>query len=348
MSTENKILSLSLRPRNLNEFIGQDEVTKTLKTQFESGRVPHFFIISGDSGSGKTSLSRVIALLLQEPNKKRKGWYEEPTIPYSDIKKYDIKEINASDKNGIDDIRSIIEMLKMKPFKPSVVKVYILDEAHQLTTAAQNALLAALEDPPEHVYFIFCTNTITKLLATLKRRAYIIYTKTLDTNEVNSLLQVAKERTNSSKDMKPLEEVLNTFDISSPGLVIQAAEKYINGTEVHNCISSNTLGTLDTFSLCKLITTGVWKNVAPVLKDAKKEDIFMIRNCVLGYLKTVLLGSTDKKATGFAQAIKVIGESPLDDLPMFLACICLACDKITASKTTTTTSVKAAPKPVPM
>ncbi len=327
-----KVLTLSLRPQNLDELIGQDEIVKTLKNQFESGRIPHFFIISGASGTGKTTLSRILALMLQEPERYKAGAKaESKTISYSDIKKYDIREINASDKNGIDDIRNMIENMKMKPFQPSIAKIFILDEAHQLTTPAQNALLAAAEDTPDHVYFIFCTNQITKLLATLKRRAYIIDTNTLEPSDIGTLLQNAKDKTKSDRDMAPLEEVLITFDITSPGFILQAAEKYINGAEPLNCISSS-VSNLDTQSLCRLVLKGIWKDIVPVLKNVKKEDIFMVRNCVLGYLKSTLLGTLDKKASGIAQAIKIIGESPLDDLPMFLANICLACDKINPPK----------------
>ena len=158
-----RVLSISMRPENLEEFLCTDTV-EIVKKQFESKRIPHFFLLVGESGSGKTTLARIITMKLQNTN-------------IYNTSKYDIKEINGSDKNGVDDVRQILNTINFKPMGPSLAKVIIIDEAHQLTTAAQNALLKDTEDTPEHVYFILCTNNDSKILAALKRRAFIIQTK---------------------------------------------------------------------------------------------------------------------------------------------------------------------------
>jgi DNA polymerase-3 subunit gamma/tau len=317
MTSTDKILSVSLRPKKLDDIIGQDDIIKSVRSQFESGRVPHFFLIVGFSGSGKTSLARIIASMLQLKN------------PLNDkidanISKYDIKEINASDKNGVDDIRDLLETIRYKPLQPSLNKVIIFDEAHQLTTQAQNALLKDTEDTPDHVYFIFCTNNDSKILATLKRRAYIINTHGINQDGIHKLLLVAKKKAGFKNETKELEDALIENDINLPGLILQAAEKYFNGCNITESIYSVAEGAIDTKKLCNLLSKGSWKELVPLLKSMTKEDIVMIRNCVLGYFKAILLNSGSIK---IAQAMKIIGEEPLTyELPVFLANICIACD----------------------
>lgn len=313
-----KVLSVSMRPNKLDDIIGQDDIIKLIKSQFESGRVPHFFLIVGVPGSGKTSLARIIAMMLQTENPLK------DKIDTS-ISKYDIKEINASDKNGVDDVRELLENIRYKPLAPSLNKVVIFDEAHQLTTQAQNALLKDTEDAPEHVYFIFCTSNDSKILATLKRRAYIINTHGINQESIHKLLLIAKKKANFKEDTQELEEALIENDINSPGLILQAAEKYFNGLDIMDCIyGTNSENGIDTKKICQLMSKGDWKSLSPILKTMTKEDIVMVRNCTLGYFKVILLNSGSIK---IAKAIKIISEE-VYDLPVFLANLCIACDTI--------------------
>ncbi len=311
-----KVLSISLRPQKLDEVIGQDDIIKTIKSQFESGRVPHFFLIVGATGSGKTSLARIIALMLQhkDPLKDK--------IDYN-ITKYDIKEINASDKNGVDDVRELLETIKYKPLLPSLAKVIIMDEAHQLTTAAQNALLKDTEDTPDHLYFIFCTNNDSKILATLTRRAYIINTHGIDQDGIHRLLFVAKKKTGFKGEIKELEEALVEYEINSPGIILQVCEKFFNGVDIMDCIfRCGSDGTADTKKICQLLSKGNWKELAPLLKNIKKEEVVMLKCMITGYFKTILLNSGSIK---IAQSIKLLSED-VYDLASLFANIALVCD----------------------
>jgi len=318
--TTDKVLSISLRPQKLDDIIGQEDVVKTVKNQFESGRVPHFFLIVGQTGTGKTTLARIIALMLQSGSK-------IDNVSKYDISKYDIKEINASDKNGVDDIRDLLEIIKYKPLYPSLAKVIIMDEAHQLTTAAQNALLKDTEDTPEHLYFIFCTNNDSKILATLKRRAYTINTHGINQEGIRKLLLTAKKKTGFKGEIKELEDALVEYEIDAPGLILQAAEKFFNGVEAIKSILSSNTDTVDTKKLCNLILKGNWKEASAFLKTLKKEDIVMTRLCILGYFKTVLLSTGN---VNIAKATKVISEECYE-LPVFLANLCIACDMLKKS-----------------
>jgi DNA polymerase III subunit gamma/tau len=313
----NKVLSVSLRPNKLDDIVGQDDIIKSIKSQFESGRVPHFFLIVGPTGSGKTTLARIIATMLQLKNPLKDK-------PDTSISKYDISEINASDKNGVDDVRELLERIRYKPLQPSLAKVIIMDEAHQLTTQAQNALLKDTEDTPDHVYFIFCTNNDSKLLATLKRRAYKITTHGIDQAGIHKLLLVAKKKAGFKGEIKELEDALVENEVTTPGLILQATEKYFGGSSIMESVYATTEGAIDTKKLCQVLLKGDWKSASPILKTMTKDDIVMVRNCVLGYFKAVLFSTGSVKQ---AQAMKIIAEETYD-LPVFLANLVIACNTL--------------------
>jgi DNA polymerase III delta prime subunit len=321
-----RVLALSMRPSTLNELVDQDDIIKTIQSQFDSTRIPHFFIISGQIGVGKTTLARLLALIIQI------GSTDLPeNVKLSD---YDIQEINAANKTGVDDMRQLVETMKYQPMSPSKAKVVILDESHQLTMAAQSALLKETEDAPKHSYYIFCTSHINKILAALQRRAYIITPKCLTEEGVKKLIERAKERVEFEESIDPLVECLNFHNINSAGLVLQAAERYFNGLPANEsvlCTSENP--SLDTMALCRHVSKGEWKQATLILKEVSKNDVVMVRSCLLGYLKTILLKSVGPKALVTAKAIQLIANSVTTEdstsLTSFLSAVCLACDKFT-------------------
>lgn len=324
-----RVLALSMRPKLLEELVGQDGITSTLQAQFETGRIPHFYIIHGPVGAGKTTLARILSLALQmDPSSDRLKICESD---WKEYKKYDIQEINAANKNGIDDIRSIVDMMRYKPMIPSRAKVVILDEAHQLTNAAQNALITETEDVPNTVFYIFCTSAINKIIPALQRRAYMISPKPLSDEETLMLLRNAAKLVGFEGEVDNLHEALTTNSVTSPGLILQAAEKFFSGIpayeSVFNCDSSK----VDTMQICRTVATGSWKETSALLKHVTKGEVVMVRNCLLGYLKTIMLKSVGSKAVAIANAIKNISEAGLDEsicLPVFLSSVCLACEHI--------------------
>ena len=328
MSTiADRVLALSMRPKALQDCVGQDDFITTLQTQFTTGRIPHFYIIHGPVGAGKTTIARILALAFQ---------LDSLTISeenWSLYKRYDIQEINAANKNGIDDIRSIVENMKYKPMSPSRAKVVIMDEAHQLTSAAQNALLTETEDVSNHVYYIFCTSVLSKIIPALQRRAYLISPKPLANDDILLLLEKAAKVVEFEEDIKPLHEALTTNYVSSPGLILQAAEKFFSGIppceSVYNCETSK----VDTMAICRTVSGGNWKETAVLLKTITKADVNMVRNCLLGYLNKVLLGSIGIKAIASAKAIRnLVDETGNECLPAFIASVCIACEHMKATK----------------
>ena len=150
------------------------------------------------------------------------------------------------------------------------------------------------------------------------------------TNQLTKALK-SKEllRDNSAKiDLHLLEEALKTFDISSPGLILQALEKYLNGFSAENSVLQTSANSLESLMICQEVANGSWTKLSQLLKNIKKEDVYMLKCCILGYLKTIVLNNP-YKALNVSRAIQVISNDS-DDLPLFIANLCVACDKIVA------------------
>jgi DNA polymerase-3 subunit gamma/tau len=328
-----RVLALSLRPKLFEDLMGQEQVVSLLSSQFSTGRVPHFYIIHGSIGTGKTTLARILALALQH-YKVRDDPMHISNDDWDMYKTYDISEVNASNKNGIDDVRAIVELMRYMPLPPSKAKVIILDEAHQLTVPAQNALITETEDVANHVYYIFCTSQVNKIIPALQRRAYMLSPKPVGVDCMSDLLVKAKTKVGFEGDTTALEEALIMNHISSPGLILQAAEKFFAGVSAMEAVFHNEATSVDVMAICKAVSVGRWKDVAKLLKDVNKGDASMLRSCLLGYLKTILLKSIGSKAMALSKAIHIIATCPMEDnvmVPGLMASICLACEPLRAA-----------------
>jgi len=159
------------RPQTFAEVVGQDPVVRTLTNAIETGRVRQAYLFAGPRGTGKTSLARILAKGLNCAH----GPTAEPDntchscVSISAGTSLDVIEMDAASQRGIDDIREIRERVVLQPVEGRT-KVYILDEAHQLTDAAWNALLKLIEEPPPHLLFVFCTTELAKVLPTVRSR----------------------------------------------------------------------------------------------------------------------------------------------------------------------------------
>ncbi len=165
------VLARKYRPQTFEELVGQNHITDILRKAIESGRIAHAFLFCGPRGIGKTSCARILAKSLNCKN----GPTLKPcgTCPacleITNSNSFDVIEIDGASNRGIDEIRTLRENVK---FVPSYgrYKIYIVDEVHMLTTEAFNALLKTLEEPPEHVKFIFATTEVNKVPATILSR----------------------------------------------------------------------------------------------------------------------------------------------------------------------------------
>ncbi|AMN45087.1 DNA polymerase III subunit gamma/tau [Rhodoplanes sp. Z2-YC6860] len=172
-----RVLARKYRPSNFNDLIGQEAMVRTISNAFETGRIPQAWILTGVRGVGKTTTARILARALNY--ELADGSVKGPTIDLPtfglhcqaimESRHIDVIEMDAASHNGVDDVRQINDAVRYAPVNARY-KVYILDEVHMLSTAAFNALLKTLEEPPPHAKFIFATTEIREVPVTVLSR----------------------------------------------------------------------------------------------------------------------------------------------------------------------------------
>jgi DNA polymerase-3 subunit gamma/tau len=169
----NLVLYRKYRPQTFGEIIGQEHVVKTLSNALASGKVSHAYLFSGPRGSGKTTIARVMAKSLNCSNRKA-GDFEpcnkcSSCLEIGEGRSMDLIEIDAASHRGIEEMKELINGIQFSPSK-SNYKVFIIDECHQLSKEAANALLKTLEEPPAHAVFILATTELHKMISTIISR----------------------------------------------------------------------------------------------------------------------------------------------------------------------------------
>ena len=174
--SKQRVLARKYRPLNFNKLIGQHSLVKTLSGSIERNRLAHAYILTGIRGVGKTTTARIIAKLFNCTNPKKLPEISmnpcgkcDSCLGIASGKNIDVLEIDAASNTGVDNIRELIDGIGYKPLT-SKYRIYIIDEVHMLSKGAFNALLKTLEEPPDHVKFIFATTEIRKVPITILSR----------------------------------------------------------------------------------------------------------------------------------------------------------------------------------
>ncbi len=202
-----QVLARKYRPQNFEDLIGHGPMVKTLKNAFAANRIAHAYILTGVRGVGKTTTARILARALNYigPN----GEDDGPQIEMAEqglhcraiaeSRHPDVMEMDAASRTGVGDIRELIEGVRYAPIEARY-KVYIIDEVHMLSTAAFNALLKTLEEPPPHVKFIFATTEIRKLPVTVLSRCQRFDLRRIDPEVLTDHLASIAEKENVKID----------------------------------------------------------------------------------------------------------------------------------------------------
>ena len=268
-------LHLKYRPKTFDEIVGNKSTVTSLKSVItRKDNEVRSFIFKGPSGTGKTTLARIIGSELQCHDR-------------------DFKEFNLSLTRGIDIIRDISSTAPLAPMSGKI-KIYLLDECHMATREAMNAMLKLLEDTPKHVRFILCTTEPEKLLKTIKTRCMAFATTNLRRAEIVQLLKFVLEKEEVDLPDKHLTEIARVAE-GSPRQALVILDSIIdieNDELAFEAIAVASIGEATIIEICRLLispqTNGKWKQMSKLLEGVEAEPE-SIRRAILGYLGSVLL-----------------------------------------------------------
>lgn len=304
MAEKHQELYRKYRPKVFKTIVGQDSVVSQLKNIVAKAKVPHALLFHGPSGCGKTTLARLVAAKMKCGEK-------------------DLKEMNSASCRGVDAIRDIERQMYMGGIQ-GPIRVWILDEAHKLTSDAQNALLKILEDPPDHSYFMLCTTTPNKVIATVRNRCSHMKVRLLKPAEMKQVIQSVAEK----EKMELEDEVLETIvehSLGSPRAALVALEAIMNIEGTDERIKAVTSPTLqeEAFKLIKMLLwqRADWKAVSKFLRDFE-EDPEQFRHFILAVARTEILKETNKYPGKAYQVISAFRDNYFDCGAAGLAASC--------------------------
>ena len=191
-NNEYKVLARKYRPQTFSDLIGQETLVQILTNAITTNRIANAYLLTGVRGVGKTTTARLIAMSLNCESKEENSCEPCGNCTFCKSIRYDhnldVIEMDAASKTGVDDVREIIDNVKYKPVN-SKYKIFIIDEVLMLSKSAFNALLKTLEEPPEHVKFIFATTEAKKIPVTILSRCQRFDLKRVDSESLNSHLK---------------------------------------------------------------------------------------------------------------------------------------------------------------
>ena len=339
------VLYRKYRPQTFSEVIGQEHVVQTLTNAISMGLTSHAYLFSGPRGSGKTSIARLLAKALNCQNLKG----TEPCNKCSsclEIKQgnaIDLIEIDAASNRGIDEIRELRDGIKFTPSK-SKYKVFILDEAHQLSKDAANALLKTLEEPPSHAVFVLATTEIHKMIPTIISRCQRFDFRKLTSGEIVQQLEAISRKEGVKVEKAALELITANSQGSSRdaiGMLDQAItfcagqeDKEITAKEVRDILGLVEIAVVKQF--VEYLRNKDAKAAVQYLNEIyeKGTDLEVFSKALINYLRDALVlritQGTDSDFTEeelqrilkiFLQAQSQQKYSPIPQLPLELAIV---------------------------
>lgn len=299
---DNLVLYRKYRPKSFAEFVGQEHIVKVLTSALVAGRLAHAYLFTGPRGVGKTTIARILAKAAN-CEKRNEGNFEPcnkcaACQEITDGRSLDLIEIDAASNRGIDEIRELREGIKFAPTRLKY-KVFIIDEVHQLTKEAFNALLKTLEEPPAHAIFILATTEIHKVPETIISRCqkFNFHKLTLD-KIVERLARIAKEE-KVKIDKSALEMIALNADgamrdaESLLGQIMAMEDENITLDEVKNL-----LGSADISAAIEMINHLIAKDAKNAIYFINKilddgYDLEQFAKLLVSYLRKIMILKVD-------------------------------------------------------
>lgn len=303
------------RPENFDQIIGQEHIVKILKNQIKKGQVSQAYLFTGTRGTGKTSTARILAKAINCTGEDIPCGKCTNCKSIRDGAFMDVIELDAASNNGVDDLRAIIDSVQYPPVMGRY-KVYIIDEVHMLTPAAENAFLKTLEEPPEYAIFILATTDPEKVKSTIKSRCMTLnFRRVSEKDLVKGMKRICEKY-----DVSPKEEALNTIARKADGSVrdalsileqcIETGEKNFTEEEVYYYTES--LGSEFYLELTEAVIDGDISSAIVKINDmllAGKDAKEMLSD-FLTYLRNLLIA----KCTNNAEVLIGISSENIDRL----------------------------------
>ncbi|MDR2676596.1 MAG: DNA polymerase III subunit gamma/tau [Endomicrobium sp.] len=295
------VLARKFRPQKFSDIIGEEHIVRTLKNAVLKKRVAHAYIFSGPRGCGKTSMARILAKALNCKNecKSEPCGICDNCIEISKGTSIDVLEIDGASNNGIDEIKALRENVKFSSAN-SKYKIYIIDEAHQITSQAFNALLKTLEEPPSHVIFIMATTEQHKIPDTILSRCQKYRFKFISNSEIICAIKSISEKENFEID----NEALNIIAVASGGsmrdalsLLDQAISSSSNAENKITGIHLKKLLGLIPKDIIVSVTNSIAKNdihaILKIVKEITEQgyDILQFARDLRDYLRKIMIYS---------------------------------------------------------
>jgi DNA polymerase-3 subunit gamma/tau len=286
------------RPQGFDEVVGQEAVVRTLQNAIEHEQVRQAYLFAGPRGTGKTSMARILAKSLNCAGTLAPTSTPDKTchacVAIANGTSLDVVEMDAASQRGIDDIREIRERVVLQPVEGRY-KVYILDEAHQLTDAAWNALLKLIEEPPPHLLFVFCTTDLSKVIPTVRSRCQTFVFQRPRLSELVTLLRRVAE----GEGIQAQESALSLIARSARGSfrdAVSTLDQLASATEgsVDAQAVLQLVGAVEEESLLRLCDMIVDRDTAGALVFIEElaeqgQDLGRLVNDLLEHLRHLLL-----------------------------------------------------------